>query len=87
MSIFLIGSSERRLMEFLVKPIFFRRVMRSIKPHLCSLCGTTISTGSSYFLSLDPDQKTGYHLKYCEECFNQRLERPASSVIEKRLDR
>jgi len=74
-------------MEFLVKVLFFKRVMKCIKDHRCSLCGRTILTGSSYFYSLETDPKTGYYLKYCEGCFDQRLEKPPSMNIEKRLDR
>lgn len=73
--------------EFLVKVLFFKRVMKCLKDHRCSLCGRTILTGSSYFYSLDPDDKTGYFLKFCEQCFDQRLDRPAPLRIEKGLDR
>ena len=73
--------------EFLVNLLFFKRVMKCIKDHLCSLCGRTILTGSSYFYSLDPDPKTGYFLKCCEECFDRRLERPAPLTIQKGLDK
>ena len=73
--------------EFLVKVLFFKRVMKCIKNHQCSLCSRTILTGSSYFYSLDPDQKTGYFLKFCEECFDQRLEKPAPLTIQKELDK
>jgi len=72
---------------FLFKAIFFRRVMKCLKDHQCSLCGQTILTGSSYFYSLDPDPKTGYFLKYCEHCFDDRLGRSAPSMIQKGLDR
>jgi hypothetical protein len=73
--------------EFLVKALFFKRVMKCIKDHQCSLCGRTILTGSSYFYSLDPDPKTCCFLKYCEQCFDQRLERPATLSTKKTLDR
>lgn len=73
--------------EFLVKVLFFKRVMKCIKDHRCSLCDRTIFIGSSYFYSLDPDPKTGYFLKYCEDCFDQRLGRSAPLTIQKGLDR
>jgi hypothetical protein len=73
--------------EFLVNLLFFKRVMKCIKDHCCSLCGRTILTGSSYFISFDLDQRTGYHLKYCERCFDQRLERPAPLTTQKGLDK
>ncbi len=73
--------------EFLVKVLFFKRVMKCIKDHRCSLCGRTIETGSSYFLSIHTDDRTGYFLKYCEECFDGRLDRPTTPRTEKVLDR
>lgn len=73
--------------EFLVKVLFFKRVMKCIKDHQCSLCGRTILTGSSYFLSIHTDDRTGYFLKYCEGCFDEKLERPAPLTIQKGLDR
>lgn len=73
--------------EFLIKVLFFKRVMKCIKDHRCTSCGRTILTGSSYFISLDPDHKTGYFLKYCEECFDQKLQTPTSLRTEKGLDR
>lgn len=73
--------------EFLVKVLFFRRVMKCIKDHRCSLCGEKILTGSSYFISTDLDPKTNYHLKYCERCFDDRLEKPAPLTIQKGLDK
>lgn len=73
--------------EFLVKVLFFKRVMKCIKDHQCSLCGRTILRGSSYFYSLDPDDRTGYFLKFCEHCFDERLEGPTVSRTEKTLDR
>lgn len=74
-------------MEFLVKVLFFKRVMKCIKDHRCSLCGRTILTGSSYFYSLDLDPKTNYYLKYCEQCFDERLGRSPPLSTEKTLDR
>jgi hypothetical protein len=74
-------------MEFLLKVLFFKRVMKCIKDHQCSLCGRLIPTASSYFLALDPDPKTGYFLKYCVQCFDQRLDRPTPLRTEKGLDR
>jgi len=73
--------------EFLVKVLFFRRVMKCQKDHSCMACAGTIQKGSSYFYSLDPDPKTGYFLKYCEQCFDQRLERPSQRITEQGLDR
>jgi len=73
--------------EFLFKVLFFKRVMKCLKDHRCSLCTRTILTGSSYFISLDPDPKTGYFLKFCEQCFDERLERSAPLTIQKGLDR
>jgi hypothetical protein len=73
--------------EFLVKVLFFKRVMKCLKNHECSLCGRTILTGSSYFISLDPDPKTGYFFKFCEQCFDERLGRSAPLTIQKGLDR
>lgn len=74
-------------MEFLIKVIFFKRVMRCIKDHQCSLCGEKILTGSSYFLATELDPHTGYYLKYCERCFDQRLEGPVVVRTEKAVDR
>jgi len=71
--------------KFFFKVLFFKRVMKCIKDHQCSLCGEKILTGSSYFLSLDPDPKTGYFLKFCERCFDQRLERPIPMMAEKKI--
>jgi hypothetical protein len=73
--------------EFLVKPLFFKRVMKCIKDHRCSLCARTIFVGSSYFSPFDLDQRTGYHLKYCEGCFDERLEGPAPLTTQKGLDK
>lgn len=73
--------------EFLVKLLFFKRVMKSLKDHQCSLCGEVILKGSSYFCSLDPDPTTARFLKYCEQCFDERLDRPTTLSTEKRLDR
>lgn len=73
--------------KFLVKVLFFKRVMKCIKDHRCSFCGRVILTGSSYFYSLDPDDRTCCFLKYCEQCFDQRLQRPAPSTIQKGLDK
>ena len=73
--------------KFLVKVLFFKRVMKCIKDHRCTLCGRTILTGSSYFFSLDPDPKTGYFLKYCEHCFDDRLGRSAPLTIQKAIDK
>jgi len=38
--------------KFLIKVIFFKRVMKCIKDHQCFFCGEKISTGSSYFISM-----------------------------------
>lgn len=73
--------------KFLIKVIFFKRVMKCIKDHQCFFCGEKISTGSSYFISTEPDPKTGYHLKCCEKCFDERLERPIAVGIGKAIDR
>jgi len=73
--------------EFLVEIRFFNRVMKCIKDHQCSLCGRTILTGSSYFISLNTDDRTGYFLKYCEQCFDERLGRSLPLRTEKTLDR
>ena len=74
-------------MEFLVKVLFFKRVMKCIKDHRCSLCGRTILTGSSYFFSWNEWPRPVHHLKYCEQCFDERLERPAALRTQKTLDR
>jgi hypothetical protein len=74
-------------MEFLVKVLFFKRVMKCIKNHECSICGRTISTGSSYFFSWNEWPRPVHYLKYCEQCFDERLERPATLRTEKTLDR
>ena len=79
------GSSMEQK-EFLVKIILFRRVMKCLKDHRCSLCGRTILTGSSYFCSLDTDPTTAHFLKCCVQCFDDRLQRPASLRTEKALD-
>jgi len=73
--------------KFIAEPIFFKRVMKCLKDHRCSLCGRTIPTGSSYFYSFDLDEKTLFHLKYCEHCFDERLGRSAPLTIQKGLDR
>jgi hypothetical protein len=73
--------------EFLVNVLFFKRVMKCIQDHKCSLCGEVILKGSSYFYSLDPDPTTARFLKYCVQCFDQRLDRPTTLSTEKRLDR
>jgi len=73
--------------QFLVSVLFFKRVMKCIKDHHCSLCGRTILTGSSYFCSLDTDPVTGRFLKYCEECFDDRLGRSAPLTIQKTIDK
>jgi hypothetical protein len=73
--------------EFLVKVLFFKRVMKCIKDHQCSLCARTILTGSSYFLSIETDHQTGYFLKYCEQCLNEKLETPLPQTAEKGLDK
>jgi len=74
-------------MEFLLKVLFFKRVMKCLKHHECSLCGEVILKGSSYFCSLDPDPETARFLKYCVQCFDQRLDRPTPLRTEKGLDR
>jgi len=74
-------------MEFLVKVLFFKRVMKCLKNHKCSLCGRTILMGSSYFCSIHTDDRTGYFLKYCEQCFDERLERSAPLTTQKALDK
>lgn len=74
-------------MEFSVKVQFFRRVMKCLKNHQCSVCAGTIVTGSSYFYSLDPDPETGYFVKVCVNCFDERLDRPTTLRTEKTLDR
>lgn len=73
--------------EFLVKVLFFKRVMKCIKDHRCSLCGTTILTGSSYFVSWNEWPRPVHYLKYCEQCFDGRLDRPAPLRMEKVLDK
>jgi len=73
--------------KFLIKVIFFKRVMKCIKDHYCSLCGGEILTGSSYFYSTEPDLRTNDFLKYCERCFDQRLEKPLAVGIGKAIDR
>ncbi len=73
--------------EFLVKVQFFKRVMKCIKHHRCSLCGGTILAGESYFISWSEWPRQDPWLKYCEECFDQRLDRPTPPRTEKRLDR
>jgi hypothetical protein len=73
--------------EFLFDVVFFKRVMKCIKDHQCSLCGRTIVTGSSYFISDNRWPRDRPYLKYCEECFDQRLERPGPMGIQKVLDK
>jgi hypothetical protein len=73
--------------EFLFTPLFFRRVMKCIKDHECSLCGKTIKTGSSYFFSWNEWPRPVHSLKYCERCFDERLERPSLQRTEKTLDK
>jgi hypothetical protein len=73
--------------EFLVKVLFFKRVMKCIKDHQCSLCGRTILTGSSYFCSWNEYPRPVHYLKYCGECFDERLDRPTPPRTEKTLDR
>jgi len=62
---------------FFFDVIWFKRVMKCIKDHRCSLCGRTIPTGSSYFISRNEWPRSDPWLKYCEECFDRRLERSA----------
>jgi hypothetical protein len=73
--------------KFYFNPLFFRRVMKCIKDHKCSRCGELIKKGSSYFYSLDPDPVTGYFIKVCVKCFDERLERHTPLTTEKGLDR
>jgi hypothetical protein len=73
--------------EFLVKLLFFKRVMKCLKDHQCSLCGRTILTGSSYFRSWCQWPYTAPDLKYCEQCFDVRLDRPTTLSTEQKLDR
>lgn len=80
------GSSKEQG-EFLVKILLFKRVMKCPKDHRCSLCGRPILTGTSYFYSLDPYDRTGYFFKFCKQCFDQRLWRPAPPMIPKGLDK
>jgi hypothetical protein len=73
--------------RFIAEPIFFKRVMKCIKDHQCSLCGRTIKTGSSYFFSWNDWPYPVHFLKYCERCFDERLERSAPSMVQKALDK
>jgi hypothetical protein len=73
--------------EFEFRPLFFKRVMKCIKDHRCSLCDRTILTGSSYFISWNEWPRPVHSLKHCEQCFDERLEKPAALSTEKSLDR
>ena len=70
-----------------LKPLFFKRVMKSIKDHRCYSCGRTILTKSSYFYSLERDPETGYFMKVCANCFDERLGIPTAALTKKALDK
>jgi hypothetical protein len=56
--------------QFLFKPLIFQTVRKCLKDHTCSMCGSQIKKGSSYFYSLNADPENYFYLKCCVNCMN-----------------